>query len=172
MSESVSVENKEQAPQKPPRSLGRIAGEILAGTATGLAVELSVGSVIRIQFDNGGQFGRLVGLGMFSLLFPTLYGLGSAVGVYLVGSIGKQSGSFFRTLGCGFLGGVLVIMLFCQVHRVEWLYCVPSMPRGAFEPLVLLIPPLMATCAFNLTRRYKEPVSPGSSSRKYFTFFQ
>ena len=160
MDESINVENGKQAHQKPPLSIRRIAGEILAGTVTGLAVGLPVGPVTSIQFDNGGCFGGLAALGMFSLLFPTLYGLGSAVGVYLVGRIGKQTGSFFATLGWGFLGGlVLVIMLF-KVHSVEWLYCVPSVPRGAFAPLVLLIPPLMATYAFNLTRRYKKPPSP------------
>ena len=38
MSESVSVENKEQGHQKPPLTVGRIAGEILAGTAVGYAL--------------------------------------------------------------------------------------------------------------------------------------
>ncbi|MBL7188595.1 MAG: hypothetical protein ISS70_19900 [Phycisphaerae bacterium] len=40
--ESINVENERQAHQKPPRSLRRIAGEILAGMATGVVVAVLV----------------------------------------------------------------------------------------------------------------------------------
>ena len=42
------------------------------------------------------------------------------------------------------------------VHSFYWSYWFPSVSPWVF-PLVLLVPPLMATCAFNWTRRYKEP---------------
>ena len=45
------------------------------------------------------------------------------------------------------------------IHSFYWSYWFPSVPGWASVPLVLLILPLMTTCAFNLTRRYKEPPS-------------
>jgi len=42
MDESITAEEKKQNRPKPPRSLGRIAGEIRGGMATGLAVALLV----------------------------------------------------------------------------------------------------------------------------------
>ena len=42
MNKSINIENEKQTRQKPPLSVGRIVGEILAGTATGFAVALPV----------------------------------------------------------------------------------------------------------------------------------
>jgi hypothetical protein len=177
MDESIHVESKEQAPQKPPLSRTRIAGEILAGMGMGFVAGLLGGFGFLIWMvprakakDCFGGIGALV-VSLF-LVFPMAYGLASGVGVYLVGRIGKQTGSFLVTSGCGF-AGVLVIMGMLMgmlmgmgnVHRrVDWLYWVSNVPPWAFFPLVLLIPPLLATCAFNWTRRYKQPVLPRSSS--------
>ena len=74
-------------------------------------------------------------------------GLGSAVGVYLVGSSGRQTGSFSKTLVCGFVGGSIAV-----VTSRQFLFHV--------ELVLLLIPllaiaPIMATIGFNMTRRYK-----------------
>jgi pyruvate formate lyase activating enzyme len=46
----------------------------------------------------------------------TLYGLGSAVGVYLVGSRGKQTGSFLLTLAGGLIGGLVTVFLSRHLH--------------------------------------------------------
>lgn len=90
------------------------------------------------------------------LIVPPLHGLASAVGVSLVGHRGTQMGSFLWTLSCGFAGGLAIMGI---IHSFCWSYLFPSVSRWASVPLALLIPPLMATCVFNLTRRYKEPPS-------------
>jgi hypothetical protein len=157
MSESINVENKKQNRQKPPLSVGRIAGEILAGTALGL-VALLVAYVTGIVLvgkvgpaGSSGQLEAILFLIMFTIVFSPLYGFGSAVGVYLVGTRGKQTGSFLLTLAGGFVGALVVLLpsssLFFSgkviVHLVPLLH----------------IPPGVATLGFNLIRRYKEPPS-------------
>ena len=163
MDESITAENKEQNRQKPPRSLGRITGEILAGTATGFAaagVVYVTGVVLVGGRDHTGSVGQLALLGFlatFVSVVPPFYGLGSAVGVYLVGNMGEQTGSFLPTLGWGFLGGIVmfpmilgaiilssVLVVGAEVI-VAWLFCA----------LVLLTPPIFATLGFNWTRRDK-----------------
>mgnify|MGYP001570995770 CR=1 FL=1 len=161
MDELINVENEKQARQKPPLSVGRIAGEMFAGMGVGFAAGLlgGFGFLMMVHPGRGFDEGILALAASIFFAFPTVYGVASAVGVYLVGKRGKQTGSFLWTLGCGF-AGVLVIMGMRNVHSVDWLYWVPSVPDSAFGLLVLLIlPPLMATCAFNSTRRYKEPPS-------------
>jgi len=114
MSESINVENKKQNHQKPPRSLGRIACEILAGTALGLvALRVVYRPVYELFADSfEGILGYLL---VYVFIFPPLYGLATAVGVYLVGNIGKQTGSFLATLGWSFL--LTLKRLFLQVQR-------------------------------------------------------
>ncbi len=157
MDESINVEKGKQARQKPPRSVGRIAGEILAGTATGLAVALSVAYVIGARYGQEGCFGGLVALGYLFFAVPPAYGLGGAVGVSLVGNVGKQTGSFLLTLGCGFSGGLIMLVVLVLANRLSDVLIVILF--WLLLPLVLLIPPIMATLGFNLTRRYKKPSS-------------
>jgi hypothetical protein len=159
MSESINIENKKQNHQKPPLSVGRIACEILAGTVTGLVVALPLACVTGfLLVDEDSCFAAFGLLAIFAYVFPPLYGLGNTVGIYLVGTRGKQTGSFILTLAGGFLGGLLTLLmlsiggnlsdeLILIVFLLFWLL------------LVLLIPPILATIGFNLTRRYKEPPS-------------
>ena len=131
MSESINKKNKKQNRQKPPLSLGRIACEILAGTATGLVVALPLACItasLLSGFLHVNEVSGFAALGVlakfatiFAYVFPPLYGLGSTVGVYLVGTRGKQTGSFILTLAGGFLGGLLTFLMismgaFCPVH--------------------------------------------------------
>jgi hypothetical protein len=174
MDESTIVENEKPAPQKPPLRVGRIAGEMFAGMGVGFAAGLPpafgfllwMGPLLAARdcFGVGGIAALFVSL---FFVFPMAYGLASGVGVYLVGRIGKQTGSFLVTSGCGFAGALVITgmgmpmwlsmpMGMRNTRGVPWLSWLASMPYWAFFPLVLLIPPLMATCAFNLTRRYKE----------------
>jgi len=151
MDESINVENEKQPRQKPPLSRARITGEILAGMAAGFGAGLPVAFGYLVLMGPIAQakscFGGIIAGGMAILVvFPAAYGLGSTVGVYLVGRRGKQTGSFLATLGGGFLGGLGAI-------AILW-----SMPGRASGPLVLLIPPIMATLGFNTTRRYRAPV--------------
>ena len=162
MGESIHAEDKERAHQKPPLSVGRIVGEILAGTVIGCAVAELAKYVLLVA----GSGGDCMGFGALAvavipgfLIIPPAYGLASAVGVYLVGNRGTQTGSFLWTLGCGFAGGLVIMGMRGVIHSFYWSYWFPSVPGWAFVPLLLLIPPLTATCAFNWTRRCKEPLS-------------
>jgi hypothetical protein len=162
MSESINVENKKQTHQKPPLSLARIACEILAGAVAGFAVAFPLTYVTGIVLAGKGK-GEYAGVGfmaMFLLVFPPLYGLASAVGVYLVGKIGKQTGSFLLTLVGGLLGGligylaVLPVLFLSDVKLEAELWALMKLLL-----FLLLIPPSLATLGFNLRRRYKEPPS-------------
>ncbi|MBL7187745.1 MAG: hypothetical protein ISS70_15590 [Phycisphaerae bacterium] len=177
MSESITAENKEQNRKKPPLSRCRIAGEILAGLAVAVLVLFVAFYVFRILAIPGelGEhgIGTVVMLLMFAFFaFPILYGPASAIGVYLVGSRGKQTGSFLSTLGWGFLAGLLPIVML----GVSLLNLTRGLPASVGSVLVaalalgLLIPPIGATYGFNLTRRYrskpKEDVETDSSDQE------
>lgn len=164
MDESVHVGNNGPAPPKPPLSVGRIAGEMFAGMGVGFAAGLPAafgfllwrGPILAARACFGG-IGALVE--SFFFVFPMVYGLASGVGVYLVGKRGRQTGSFLWTLGCGFAGVLVIMGMRGVIHSFYWSYWFPSVPGWASVPLALPMPPLVATCVFNLTRRYKEPPS-------------
>jgi hypothetical protein len=97
--------------------------------------------------------GGLAALAVMCLVVPPAYGLGSAFGVYLVGTRGNQTGSLLATLGGGIVGlGVMALLCFCvgaaapMMSRIEKI--VPWPP-------VFLAAPVTATLCFNLTRRYR-----------------
>ena len=95
---------------------------------------------------------------IFAYVFPPLYGLGSAVGVHLVGNRGNQTGSFLLTLAGGFLGGLLtLLMISIGINLSDELILMFFLLFWSL--LVLFIPPILATIGFNRTRRYKEPPS-------------
>ena len=164
MSESITAEDKKQNRQKPPLSIGRIAGEILAGIGMSFAVMMLVGFVEGIVLFGGIGDGetRIAFMAKLSKVTPAVYGIAAAVGVYLLGSRGNQTGSFLLTLAFGFLAGLLKLAILPLAKLlpemlIVILFC-------SFGPLVLFVPPIAATLGFNLTRRYKEPVLPRSSS--------
>ena len=143
-------ENEEQNPQVPPLSVGCIAGELFAGMALGFVASLAVTCVIGTTESRGGLYALFDFLKTFGTVFPPLHIVGSVVGVYLVGRIGKQPGSFLITLGCGLLGGL------CTVP-------VPVFGFGVNHPsnlltgmLFLVVGPTAATIGFNSTRRYTD----------------
>ena len=162
MDESINVENKKQAHQKPPRNLGRIACEILTGAATASALAYSssyvVGYGAKIAgWGEGCMGGLALGAIMFSV-FPPLYVLGGAVGVYFLGSRGNETGSFLATLGGSLLGLFVMELLYFYIGVTEK-YMTLGIEKIVLWPLVFLAAPIMATLGFNLTRRYKEPPS-------------
>ena len=158
MCESVNVENKKQNHQKPPLSVGRIAGEILAGAATGLVVALPVAYVAGIAFHEESCFGPIFALLIMFYVFPVAYGPASGIGVYLVGSRGTQTGSFLATLGFGLIGGFVMLVMLIPVLFLSaaLIVGVENIVRWTLWVLVSLIPPISATLGFNLTRRYKQ----------------
>ena len=160
MCESLNVENKKQNHLKPPLSVGRIACEILAGTALGL-VALLVVYVTGIVLVHGVEDNSWLGIednswlvGYMGLFFPPLYVLATAVSVYLLGTRGKQTGSLLLTLGGSYLGWYVALLLFVYVSAAG--YMMLGIEKIVLWPLVFLTAPIIATIGFNLTRRYKE----------------
>lgn len=96
-------------------------------------------------------------LTIFIILFPPLYVICGAVGVYFVGGRGKQTGSFLATLGSGLLG--LIVMVLFMFYPIRLGTKEEELIRGGLLLLMLLIGPIMATLGFNLTRRYKVQIS-------------
>ena len=86
---------------KPPLSVGRIVGEILAGGVGGVVVGF-VGLVVGINYAFArdlpmGKCNPVVG---YAIRIGSV--LGSTIGVYVVGNIGNETGSFLATLGVAF----------------------------------------------------------------------
>lgn len=156
MSDSISVEEGKQNRRKPPVSLVRIACEILAGMATGFAAAVPVTYAVGASIPEG-CFGGIIALAYMSFSAPPVYGLGSSLGVYLVGSRGGQTGSFLLTLGCAFLGGLVMLPMFLFAYLESDMFV--GVEKIGLWAIVLLAAPIMAMLGFNLTRRYKEPPS-------------
>jgi len=153
MCESITAENKKQAHQKPPRSLGRVGCEILAGSAVGFAVAYALALVTAIPFVKESCFGPVEAMVVFVLVFPAVYVFATAGSVYFVGRIGNQTGSFPATLGGVFLGVPITALLYFYLGAAE--YMMLGIEKMVLWALVFLAPAIMATLCFNLTRRYK-----------------
>jgi len=168
MDESVHVGDNGPAPPKPPLSVGRIAGEILAGTAVGCAAADLARHVVVLPIRRADCMG-FGALAVAWYVLPPVYALGAVVGVYLVGKTGKQTGSFTRTLCGGLVGGLAMFLLLpfafflaCGVSRplpasgliemISWIVQSPAILAPA-----VLIPPIVATLGFNSTRRWGSP---------------
>jgi positive regulator of sigma E activity len=129
------IENKKQKPQKPPLSPARIIGELLAGVAGVLA---GLFLPVMLGFD--------LGEGTTLILFAT-YPAVSAIGVYLVGNRGNQTGTFAITLAVSYVA-LFVLLLTAPIIRFVPLIAIWGVPLGT-------------TIGFNLTRRYKPPPAEG-----------
>ncbi len=133
---------------KPPLSEIRITGEILAGGVGGILIGVG-GCLIGAEYEKY-KYGEGEYRGLWSALFvaPIGYTLGNAIGVYLVGNIGDETGSFLATLGGSILGlGVGVVLALSADSFNE---------RAAF-PTFVASSSICATIGFNLTRRYNSP---------------
>jgi hypothetical protein len=134
--------------EKPPVSLARIIGEFLAGGAGGLTA-LGVVWILwfllsSVAFRHLGEWAEIPVFICLLVVVAVTHSLGSAIGVYLVGNIGNETGSFAATWGYGFLGGIAGIGILCASGRLS---VVPE----------LLGTSIGAIIGFNLTRRYKSP---------------
>ena len=130
---------------KPPLEPGRVAMEMILGGAGAF-----VGTIIPIWLISGESF---EGSGSFTMLISVLgmNTLGSALGVWLVGSAGEQTGSFPITL-VGSTAGMLVAVILSEVTN---------------GLSFLVVPPLGAVIAFNQTRRYDSTFAGTSSLFHY-----
>lgn len=118
MSESITAEDKEQNPQKPPSSVGRIACDIVAGTAARFAIAVPVlyVTVYVVVCAIWGQAKNLSLRGLlaavFNLLaFPMFYGPASSVADFPVGRRAHGTGLLLATLGIGLRGLSVVALL-------------------------------------------------------------
>ena len=113
----------------------QLAGEFTAGVAGGF-----VGGAA--TFYIGGLFvsGDLSETDVYGLALPAIYvgyPLGSAIGVYLIGSLGDETGSF-KTTAAGAIGGGILGSLVGLL---------------GFPPGYVVCPPLGAMIGFNKGRR-------------------
>jgi len=131
--------------ERPPLNAGRVTGEILAGGLVGFAG----GAGGALLFLAGG--GYMVELGAYGIGAPAGYLLGNAIGVYFIGKIGNETGSFVATLG----GGLLAMGIGAVVEAFLW-STTNNDNLGLLLHFVGL--PVWATTGsiigFNLTRRY------------------
>jgi hypothetical protein len=133
---------------KPPLSSKRITGEFLAGVAVGTAAAVIPAYLLFKLFPRepgsgpAGAPANLPELIAF-LSIPVGYAIGSAIGVYLVGNSGNQTGSFLLPL----VGTSLVVIggLAATFLSGHW----------EFIPVTLVGAPAVAVGVFNSTRRYK-----------------
>lgn len=168
MDESNTAKKNRRKLQKPPLSLARIAGEILAGTIVGFAVAVPVAYAVAYvmlyviygappEDKNLGLGGFLV-FGAMAFSFLILYGPATIIGIHLVGSRGNQTGSFLATAGGLFLAVPVIVLLFLYMDMAE--YKTSGIVKTVLWALVFIAAPIMETLCFNLTRKYKEPHSP------------
>jgi len=91
------------------------------------------------------------------VIVPPLYAFGATFGVYLIGSRGNQTSSFLSTLGGGLVGVPVTVLLYIDGDMAgDMMFGIAKTVLWSF---VFLAVPIMATIGFNLTRRYKEPLS-------------
>ena len=155
MCESITAETPKQDHQKPPRSLSRITGEILAGTAMGLVIVLLPVAYGLVANSDGDCFGvgKLIAAVTGFLIIPPVYALANVLGVYLVGSRGNQTGSVLATLGGAFVGVLVMYLLFVSIFMVGDMML--EIEKIVLWPLAVFAVPIIATLGFNMTRRYK-----------------
>jgi hypothetical protein len=122
-----------------------ILGGALGGALIGVPFALVGGQLGALQ-ENG--FGDLVGVLLGALLG---YPLGVTAGVSFAGRRLQQQGSPWRTLLGSFVGGGLALLLAALLGLNQS----PAVLQGLF----VVLPPLLATLAFNWRRGGLGPVS-------------
>jgi len=162
MGEPITADDNKQGVQKPLLSLPRIACEIFAGVGAGFVAAVPVACLLAM--GSGGDcfgVGKLLAAATGLVIIPPVYALAAAVGVYLIGSRGNQTGSFLLTLCGGIVGGLGMFLLLPVAALLL------SEDTDSISVLLLafasLIPAVAATYGFNLRRAYEVPAVHGSS---------
>lgn len=122
----------------PPLNRGRITAEILGGVAAGTALAYGL-----LSTEPNKDKEDLLGAGFAIITGLTI---GSMLGVYLVGNLGNETGSFDKTVQgsfSGLLGSLVLLPLF----------------QGSDYGLIIMAisQSIAATIGFNMNRRYKTP---------------
>jgi hypothetical protein len=142
MDDNHGVANERQEPPGAPLSVARIAGELLAG-----GVGAMIGVAPLVQVDRDSEWG----LGYVLMLFWT-YPIGALVscaGVYFVGNVGRQAGSFRAALAGAALGGAIALTV--TIGAVPGDY---SIADEALFAIAFGAPTVGAVIGYNLTRRH------------------
>lgn len=137
ISNGEGVFTNDESGSMPPLNAWRISGELLAGTGLGLSAGYLIGL---IGIAGGKGFNNSIERGVWGLALG--HTVGSAVGVYLIGTLGDETGSFAQTL----LGSSLGMGTAFLVNKFV-------VENGV---LFLALAPIGATLAFNLSRRYDQ----------------
>lgn len=142
---SLSIDRKSV---KPDLSVDRVAVEFIAGEVGGLLTGLGCGLIGYLIDPSEGEYAGFRGFAYGAFIgFP----IGSAYGVYVVGTGGKETGSYPATLlGCtiGVLAGVGIVSIF---EEFDGAYAVP-----------FLLPVIGGIIGFNQTRRWDDGFNPNS----------
>lgn len=161
---STNVESKRQQYEKPPLSVGRFAGEILAGGALGTVLSILGGKTgfeigDALSEDPSPRRGFIIPILTDAEIAGLLVGLsvgwmlGNTTGVYAVGASGNVTGSFLATLGGSILGGLAGVVIIGGTGDTLSDY----LPGDAIVTLLFAAPAIGAVIGFNVTRRYESP---------------
>ncbi len=143
--------------RRPPLDAMRIGGEVVVGAYTGIAgffIGRYAGLFIADALPHESENARdkvAMGAGIAGAA------LGTTGGVYVIGSIGDQTGSFGATLigaGAGAVAGWLVYRVFIGSDRLSPSRATSRM-RWLEASIEALLPSVGATIGFNSSRRYK-----------------
>ncbi len=138
------------AGERPPLSPVRVAGELLAGGIGGLA-----GFAPPLILCIGAETSE----GLWpAYCLPVTYPLFTTAGVYLVGCIGDETGSFLATLAGSSLGAVAGIIVF--VGGLEVFESDTLLPYIVLT--TSLLPSAGAVIGFNLSRKYNSHADSGT----------
>ena len=120
--------------KKPPINLCRVTSEIIGGAATGVGL-----AYLGLKIYNNRSIEETVGI------ICAGYITGNAIGVYIIGNLGDETGSFLSTL-LGSLSGILIGQTIARALKESWIT-----PIG---------PPVFATIGFNVSRRQRSISEP------------
>lgn len=142
----IDFQSNKREGEKPPLRGGRIAGEFGAGLGGGILTG-GIGYAIGCAVTSPGE-GWFGGLRKFAggvLGFTIGYPIGSSIGVYLVGNMGNETGSYWATL-LGWIGGMATSIAIIAIE---------DCPNGIKSAAFFTLPVAGEVIGFNLTRRYK-----------------
>ena len=148
--EAIQVDKEGSHSKKPPLKLVRIAGEVLLGGTLGF-VGGSVGVLVGLSIGGHDTDMRNAVAGVAGAIGLTF---GSSLGVYLIGNIGNETGSYWSTFSGSAVGVATSFFLFF-VLRGE--------PENTMGLIFSTLPAVGGVLGFNMTRRYQTPPTSGTS---------
>jgi hypothetical protein len=141
----------EQKDGKPPLSSTRIITELFfggvggfAGLFLGMVIAHLVIAAVDAVFGTDLEGEQTAVEGVLNIMLFAVCGIVSAIGVYIVGNNGKETGSFLATAATG-AGAWILGFTVGAVSDIQWI------------GILFVIPAICPIIVFNLTRRYDPP---------------